>query len=296
MRISHGWKGVATVLGLGLCGVEVWMNAEHIAQTEGWASSIVVGTIAASVCAAAALPLAERAWKDEQTGKAIGLVTFFLLMAGFALGASAERTGGKADGDASAARAGNVRAELAMEAVAAAKKAERDECAKVVGTACRKARQTLVTARERAMTAPATKVVSSGAERIAALTGIPKDQIVLYHPLTLALAFQIGGFILLAYGLAPAKPEPDIWAEPPAEAEVIRITSEDEAYRWLIAQILSAPKRKLQRSGRSMATEIGIAPSTFAKWAEKWQRDGKANRTVIGNDVVWTLPKLRRAA
>jgi hypothetical protein len=34
-------KFVATGVGLALCGVDTWLNAEHIAHVEGWASSLV---------------------------------------------------------------------------------------------------------------------------------------------------------------------------------------------------------------------------------------------------------------
>jgi hypothetical protein len=54
-------KFVATGVGSALCGVEVWLNAEHIARAEGWASSLVAAVVVATIGAAAALQ--SRCWR-----------------------------------------------------------------------------------------------------------------------------------------------------------------------------------------------------------------------------------------
>jgi hypothetical protein len=92
-------KFVATGVGLALCGVDTWLNAEHIAHVEGWASSLVAAVVVASIGASAALPLAERAAKTRQAAKAVGLALFFVVMVAFSFCASVERIGGKRDGE-----------------------------------------------------------------------------------------------------------------------------------------------------------------------------------------------------
>jgi hypothetical protein len=115
-----------------------------------------------------------------------------------------------------------------------------------------------------------------------------------YQPLFLPLAFQIGGFLLLALGLAPGKPEPDQSLERPTqEATPSHVSSEAQAYAWLYGQILQAPKRQLNRSGNACAAQIGVAPATFASWAKRWEAEGRVGKQRSGNSTVWSLPKLR---
>lgn len=297
MTLSHTAKIVATVLGVALCATEGWLNAEHVASLEGWGSSLVAATIVASIGAAASLPFVERSWNSKQPVKAIGLAVFFALMAGFSFTASTARVGGKHDGEVNAAQNDNVRAELATEAYAAAKEVAKSECGKLRGTACRKAEKRLDEARVTLEKAPARKEEDSMAKRIAAVLPVSEQQVQTFQPLLLPLAFQIGGFLFLALGLAPGKLEVEVWDTQPAqEVEPIKISSEAEAYRWLFGQILNAPKRQLERSGNSCSEQIGIAKSTFAKWTKSWVAEGRIVATRKGNTTVWTLPKLRRVA
>lgn len=297
MTLSHGAKIVATGLGIALCSVEAWLNAEHVASLEGWGSSLVAATIVASVGAAASLPFVERSWNAGQPVKAIGLAVFFTLMAGFSFTASTARVGGKHDGEVNAAQSDNARAELATEAYTAAKKGAEAECGKLRGTACRKAEKRLDEARAALQKAPARKEEDSMARRIAAVLPVTEQQVQTFQPLLLPLAFQIGGFLFLALGLSPGKLESERWNEQPAqEAEPIRITTEAEAFRWFLGQILSAPKRQLRRSGNACAKQIGVAPSTFASWAKQWVAEGKVVSQRAGNSTVWTPSKLRRVA
>jgi hypothetical protein len=298
MQMSHVAKIVATGTGVALCAVEVWLNAEHIAHIEGWGSSLVAATIAASISAAASLPLAERAAKAGQTAKAAGLVAFFLLMVSFSFTASVARVGGKHDGEVNAAEGSNAKAKLADEAYRDAKQGAAEACTdKTRGsTACRKATTKLDKARSALAEAPAPKTVDSMADRIAAVLPVTKQQVQTFQPLLLPLGLQIGGFILLALGLAPGKSESDAWDELPVKEEPVKITTEAEAYRWLIGQIHQAPKRQLSKSGRAMAAQLGIPPSTLAKWIERWVAEKKVAKTQSGNTTVFSMPKIRRVA
>jgi hypothetical protein len=110
-------KFVATGVGIALCGGDTWLNAEHIAHSEGWASSLVVVVILATIGAALALPIAERCAKTKQPVKAGLLMLFFVLMMLFSFSASVGRTGGKRDLETAAARADNTRVVLARDAL-----------------------------------------------------------------------------------------------------------------------------------------------------------------------------------
>ncbi|MGA7329686.1 MAG: hypothetical protein WBX25_35700 [Rhodomicrobium sp.] len=204
-------KFAATGVGIALCGGDTWLNAEHIARSEGWASSLVVVVILATIGAAIALPIAERCAKTKQPVKAGLLMLFFALMMLFSFSASVGRTGGKRDAETAAARADNTRVVLAREAYAAAQKAQEAECVKR-GPKCRAAEEAVTEARKALSAKPAERVEDSGAERIAAIfPSLTAADVTLYQPLILPFSLQIGGFVMLAYGLSPRrepKPEP----------------------------------------------------------------------------------------
>jgi hypothetical protein len=202
------FKIVATSVGVALCIAETWLNAEHVAKTEGWISSLVLVVIVASFGAASALPLAERALKSGQTAKTFGLAIFFAMMVAFSFGASIERVGGKRDNDTSAVRNDNKQAALAQEAYDAAQKTAKAECDKARGTKCRDAEKAVTKARSALVSAPAERTEDSMGLRVAALLPfLTPQQVALYQPLALPIALQLGGFIMLALGLAPRTPE-----------------------------------------------------------------------------------------
>ncbi len=201
-------KLTATGLGVALAGVETWLNSEHIARVEGWASSLVVAVVVASVSAAASLPLAERAVKAGQIAKAIGLAVFFCTMVAFSFCASVERVGSKRDGEKVLAHSDNVRVKLAQDAYDAARKTAEGECAKSRGTKCREAEKAVTEARKALSEKPAERIEDSMARRIsAALPFLTEEQVALYQPLALPVGLQLGGFLMLALGLAPKSPE-----------------------------------------------------------------------------------------
>jgi hypothetical protein len=203
-------KIVATGVGVALCGVEVWLNAEHIAHVEGWASSLVAAVIVASIGAAAALPLAERAAKAKQMAKSIGLALFFLLMVAFSFTASVDRVGGRRDSETASARGDNTRVVLLREGYEAAKKTAAAECASGQGKKCRAAEEAVAKAREALASKPTERVENSMAVRIsAALPFITATDVELYQPLVLPLGLQLGGFLMLALGLSPRRAEPE---------------------------------------------------------------------------------------
>ena len=290
-------KLVATALGIAICGVETWLNAEYIAQAEGWGSSLVAVVITASVGAAAALPIAEHACKSGQWLKGAGLILFFLLMAGFSLTSSLARMGGKHDGEVSAARAGNARVTLAREAYDAAKSAAEAECADGRGNRCRAAEKAVTEARKGLQEAPIQRQEDPMARRIAAVLPVSQQTVELYQPLLAPLALQLGGFLLLAFGFAPAGREADPWTKrPEEEAAPINLAGEADAYRWLLDRILASPGRQLQSSGRELAAMAGIKPATFALWLKRWTAEKKIVAARSGKKTVFSLPKLRQVA
>jgi hypothetical protein len=203
MKTLPLWKIAATAGGAALTANSIWLNACHVAGAEGWTSPLVSAGIIVTLCAASAPPLAERAGKDGQPLKGVLLWIFFVLAAGFSLTTSISRSAGYADDRIATAEKVAEKAKLARESYEAAQATAADEC-KRRGPRCRAAEDAVKTAREQLATAEPVVVTNPGAERLAAVLGMPEASIALYSPLMLPLALELGGFILLALGLAPA--------------------------------------------------------------------------------------------
>ena len=204
MQTIQFWKIAATTGGAGLTASAVWLNAEHVASSEGWNSPLVFAGVIVTLCAASAPPFAERATKTGQPFKAIMLWVFFSLVVGFSLSASIARSSGYAAGKTAGVEQANETARLAHEAYQAAKDAQKAECATGHGSRCRIAEQTVVEARKSIARLAPVQSIDPGAERLAAVLGIEESTVRLYVPLFLPLGLEIGGFIFLALGLAPA--------------------------------------------------------------------------------------------
>lgn len=202
------WKVTATVGGGALTGTAVWLNAEHVAASEGWLSPLVLAGIIVTLCAAATPPLAERAAKTGQPVKAVTLWLFFALAVSFSLKASITRSGGYRDTQVAATEHNNVTARLAQDAYAVAAADRRLECASGRGPRCREADTALGRARLALSLAAPTRTSDPAAERLAVLLGVSRETVALYSPLALPLGLELGGFIFLATGLSPRASQP----------------------------------------------------------------------------------------
>jgi hypothetical protein len=215
------WKIAATAGGTALTGAAVWLNATHIAHSEGWGSPLVAAGIIVTLCAAVTPPFAERAAKTGQPLKAALLWLFFGLAVAFSLSASIARSSGYADGKASGTEKANTNATLAAERYQTAKEARTAECATKRGPKCRAADESLSAARNGLATASPVAAPDPGAARLAAVLGIDAGTVRLYSPLLLPLGLELGGFIFLALGLAPRWREPELQPLPaPVAIEV----------------------------------------------------------------------------
>jgi hypothetical protein len=201
------WKAAATAGGASLTGAAVWLNAEHIATAEGWASPLVLAGVITTVCAALTPPAAERVARDGQPLKAVALWAFFGLAVAFSLTASVARSGGHRDAEVAGQASVSLQARLAMEAYEDAKTIKQEECKNGHTSKCRKAEDALTAARSALATAPRPRVADPGAERIANILGVSEASVALYSPLALPLGMELGGFIFLATGLAPRRRE-----------------------------------------------------------------------------------------
>lgn len=200
------WKIPAVIGGTCLTATAVWLNAEHVAGSEGWYSPLVAAGIIVTICAAATPPLAERAMKNGQPAKAVMLWAFFALAVGFSLSASISRSSSYVAGKTTTAETINRTAKLAQEAYDAAKKSMEAECAKR-GNRCRDMEKKADAARLALANAKPVQAVDAGSDRLAAVLGIDETKVQLYVPLLLPLGLEIGGFIFLAFGLAPRRRE-----------------------------------------------------------------------------------------
>jgi hypothetical protein len=239
-------KVAATFAAVPLMAAETGLNAEHLAHVEGWMSTLVAGAIGATLAAAAALPIAERAMTRGYWLKASGLTAFFLIMMAFSFTTSVGRVGAKADSDAVGARGHNARLELASQAYAAAVATQAAECKGGRGPRCRDAEKAVAASRIALQAAPAAKAEASMETRLAAATGLSIEAVALYQPLLFPLALQLGGFFFLAYGLAPqreTRSEPARPVEAPAPAKT---PAKKQAKKQAAAKPATASRKKLK--------------------------------------------------
>jgi hypothetical protein len=235
-------KIVAVIAAIPLVAAETGLNAEHLATTEGWMSTLVLGAVGATLAAAIALPIAERALARGYWLKAIGLGLFFVVMLASSFSTSVGRVGGKHDGDVSSAKGHNAKMALAQEAYDAAIKTVEDECKKR-GPLCRKAEDAVKSAREVLAAIPAAKVEDPMARRLAAASGLSEATVALYQPLLFPLALQIGGFFFLAYGFAPATEREPVIID--LEAETVEIVRDLQVVE---PKAIEKPKAKARKA------------------------------------------------
>jgi hypothetical protein len=168
-RNTTPWdKVAATIAAVPLITVETALNAEHLAHGEGWISTLVAGAIAATLAAAAALPIAERAAAKGYWLTAGGLVVFFLIMVAFSFSTSVGRISSKADEELAGAQSHNSRIQLTREAYEEAKRKQEAECTSGTKANCRKAERVTSEARAALSAAPAAKAEGGG-------TGAPRN-------------------------------------------------------------------------------------------------------------------------
>jgi hypothetical protein len=238
-------KIIATVGGTGLTGTAVWLNAEHVAATEGWHSPLVVAGIIITLCAASAPPFAERAAKSGQPLKAVALWTFFFLAVCFSLSVSIARSSGYVADKLANAEQANESARLAKEAYDAAKESQAAECVKR-GNRCRAAEDAVTEARKALTKTAPVQSVDPGTERLAAVLGVDQRKVQLYVPLFLPLGLELGVFIFLAFGFAPHRREAEVQPIAMPAQEVASPSQVDANLLQDIANELKASAKPMQ--------------------------------------------------
>ena len=292
------WKIAATVGGSALTGAAVWLNATHIAHTEGWGSPLVAAGVIVTLCAAVTPPFAERAAKTGQPAKAVLLWAFFALAVSFSLSASIARSSGYTASKVATVEQANEGAKLAKEAYEAAKQTQQDECKKR-GARCRAAEDAVTAARAKLATAAPVQSADPGAERLAAVLGIQPSTVQLYAPLLLPLGLELGGFIFLAAGLAPARrreneiavaiEEQEIVAtEPAAGTELHEVaTPAVEIAKPAATGTRAYYLARLQREFPELATQVASGElSVFAASVQAGLRKAPAKRAWNASDYA----------
>jgi hypothetical protein len=248
-------KIAAVIAAVPLIVAETALNAEHLAQAEGWMSTLVLGAVGATLAAAAALPIAERAAVRGYWLKAIGLGLFFATMLAFSFTTSVSRVGSKMDGEIAEAGSHNGKLILAGDAYHAAQEAQKTECATGRGSRCRDAEKATGAARLALAAAPAPKTEDAMTRRLASVTGLSKETVQLYQPLLFPLALQWGGFMFLAYGLAPRRKEKVAVAVEPItiEPEPTKKAKPKAVRKKKLKQITYQPAISAKVDGRTIA-------------------------------------------
>lgn len=259
MHTIPSWKIAATAGGAALTVNAVWLNACHVANSEGWASPLVFAGIVVTFCAAVTPPLAERGAKEGQPLKAVLLWIFFALAVGFSLSSSIARSSGYQAGKIASAEQSNAGVKLAEEAYEAAKATVASECRKR-GPLCRTAETIMATARDRLLAAKPVTSTDPGAERLAAVLGVDEASVQLYSPLFLPIGLELGGFIFLALGMAPRRREAESVAAAIAP-EPIAIAAEEPANAMqTIAKAAAKPPAAGRNEGVLFATLAARIP------------------------------------
>lgn len=262
-------KILAAIGGTGLTAAAVWLNAEHVADAEGWESPLVLAGVIVTLCAASAPPMAERAAKTGQPFKAAMIWVFFALAVGFSLSASISRSSGYVAGKIASAEGSNKTAQLAEEAYETLKASIAAECVKR-GPQCRKLEGKLEEARKALENAAPVTAADPGSERLAAVLGIEEASVQLYVPLLLPLGLEFGGFIFLAFGFAPRSRKietadlPIITAETPIKIGAAPIEEHVAAMQVIAKAAATPPKagtkayylQRLQRECPALAAKI----------------------------------------
>jgi hypothetical protein len=290
------WKIAATVGGCALTGAAVWLNATHIAHTEGWGSPLVAAGVIVTLCAAVTPPFAERAAKTGQPAKAVLLWTFFALAVSFS--ASIARSSGYASGKVATVEQANESAKLAKEAYEAAKQTQQDECKKR-GARCRAAEDAVSAARAKLATSAPVQSADPGAERLAAVLGIQPGTVQLYAPLLLPIGLELGGFIFLEAGLAPTRRRDDEIAIATEVQEVAKSVPADATETQEIATPAAEIAKpaatgtrayylaRLQREFPELATQVASGKtSVFRASVQAGLRKAPAKRTWNASDYA----------
>lgn len=302
---SRGYgKIAALLLAVPLIGAETALNAEDIAASEGWLSTLVIGTVAATLSAAAALPIAERAWREGSRAKAFGFMLFFAGMLAYSFTTSVGRVSRNADNILAQAQGHNGKLALARQTYEDARNAALTECATGRGSRCRDAEAARAIAYNALMIQPAAVAENSMARRISQATGFSVETVELYQPLLFPLMLHLGGFIFLAYALAPrperrepepvtltvlAETKPEIKAA--AEAKQIRHQPEQEPEPQAQPSPEPEPEPELRPAGRLVVRIPRHVP--FAEVMEReplFSRvDGRNLRPIkrkVANDIT----------
>jgi hypothetical protein len=192
-----------------LCGVEAWLNVEHVAHLEGWAGPMVYGFAAVNIGAAVTPLFAEGAARNKAWLRSFALWLSCLILVCFSFTTTVDRISGRRDGAEAASRHGNERVRLARDALTDAIKVKEAECTKnQTGKRCRDAEASVAKAREALAAKPAESTEHGMAKRIsAALPFLSVEDVELYQPLLLPLGLQLSGFLMLGFGFAPRPAE-----------------------------------------------------------------------------------------
>jgi len=159
-------------------------------------------------------------------------------------GVKRTRSSGYRDGQVAGAELVNTKAWLAQEAYADALLIRITECKSGHGAKCRAAEASLETARKVLAVAPAV----NGAQRLAAVLGVSEASVSLYSPLALPLGLELGGFIVLATGLAPRRRE---------RAKIVERASAKAPAKKQAAAIKAKPT---QKAAKALLKPVPLVP------------------------------------
>ena len=218
------YKLIASTLALGFGAVDIWLNTEFVAKTEGWISSPVAASVVATLSFIAALPLAERLYGERKFGWALATAGFFAVAAVYCFNVEVERVRGMQESSTvSRSHGNNVRqqAEVAVKEAEAALASARDrqnaavsharevqaaECV-IRGVRCRAAETALSDALKASQSMEESELVRARAALKAAPEAVEvhaaATPLAAYQPYLFGLLVQIGSFVFAGVGFSP---------------------------------------------------------------------------------------------
>lgn len=198
---------VATGIGTGLVAYSAWLSWLHFQEPSAPIAAVVGATL---------FHFSEASWGERARARSLAFFGLGVLAVAISLSAVLDRTATVKDRSVQERQAANTgwstadqAARDAREEVAAAEAAASSECSSGRGPRCRgleerveAARKRLSEARTQLVAAGAPIAEDSGAKRLAALLPITEANVSLYQPLMLPVWLELGGLVLLTYGLS----------------------------------------------------------------------------------------------
>lgn len=280
MKNPSSWLNPAIVLGGTLYILDQSLNINYMLENKS-KIDLLLAVPLAGLAATACAPYIRTCWQNKQYDYVIGLIIMFKCFAVFSLGASLDRVASDLDSKVQNTKSRNLPAQLAMKAYNKAEKtfeeaeqAKIQECATGFGTKCR-SRIKLLEQAKKAFQEAESKVKAFGsvqqhksamAARIAKMTSLNEDIVLMYFPFALPFGIWLGSIVFIGIGLT-RYPETIVKTETKKPQKKVRqeIPRHVQIHNWICQQktLGNTPTQK------QIAKHFNISTSTVSRDLKK---------------------------